>query len=58
MMKQMDDRTRFESDFQGAVSEMFDHFDTLNTNFIELYEGLQTNLPDMWQSVQKDHPSK
>ena len=58
VMKRMDDRTRFESDFQGAVYEMYDHFDTLNTNFIDLYEGLQTNLPDMWQSVQKDHPSK
>jgi len=58
VMKRMDDRTRFESDFQGAVLEMYDHFDILNSNFIELYNGLQTTLPNIWQSVEDDYPSK
>ncbi len=58
VMKRMDDRTRFKSNFEGAVIEMFDHFETLNTNFITLYEGLETELPEMWQSVQKAYPSK
>ena len=58
VMKRMDTRTRFDSDFQGAVVEMFENYDMLNTNFIQLYNELTGVLPEMWQSVMESYPSK
>ena len=58
VMKRMDVRTRFESDFQEAVHEMYEHYNMLNMNFIELYTGLTDALPEMWQSVVTSYPSK
>ncbi len=58
VMKRMDARTRFDSDFQGAVVEMFENYDLLNANFLQLYTGLTKTLPDLWQSVLESYPSK
>lgn len=58
VMKRMDSRTRFDTDFQLAVIEMLENYDMLNSNFLLLYNGLTTALPEMWQSVIQSYPSK
>ena len=58
VMKRMDKRTRFKSDFLSTVDEAYDQIKILNHNFVELYTDLQRELTSMWLSLSPDQPSK
>ena len=58
VMKRMDRRTKFNSDFLSAVDHAYQHWEALNENFIQLYSALLDVIATESKTLLKDQPSK
>ena len=62
VMSRMDKRTRFPSDFESSVDQLYDNLELFKMHFHELISSLQSELPLMHKQVEQDfdinYPSK
>lgn len=47
VMRRMDNRTRFPSDFVSSVDQLYESWDEFEKHFHDLFGALKSNLPDM-----------